>query len=79
MPKISSTAVEAVRFEPRRQRLIVTFQGGARYAYAGVDKATYAALLEAESVGRFVNGEIKPRFPATRLTSRSGSAPRSAA
>ena len=77
MPTISSTAVEAVGYEPRRQRLIVTFQGGARYAYSGVDEATYAALLEAESVGRFVNTEIKPHYPAARLSGRSGSAPRS--
>ena len=79
MARVDSSAVEAVEHDSRSRELIVTFKNGARYAYADVDERTYSALLEADSVGRFVTLEIKPHHPATRLTGRSGSGPRSAA
>jgi hypothetical protein len=79
MRRVESSAVEAVDYKERARRLIVTYSGGATYAYAGVPRASWDALLGAESIGRFVNLEIKPRFPARRLTSRSGSAPQSTA
>ncbi|MGA0598711.1 KTSC domain-containing protein [Enterovirga sp. CN4-39] len=79
MREVESSAVKAVDHDARRRELTVTFASGARYAYSGVTEETYEALLRAESVGRFVNLEIKPRFPARRLSGRSGSGPRSAA
>ena len=79
MPRTESSAVTAVEHDARQRRLIVTFHSGARYAYSGVDETTYAALIQADSIGRFVNLEIKPHYPATLLSGRSGSSPRSAA
>ena len=79
MRRVQSTAVEAVDYEAQSRRLTVTYVGGATYAYAGVPAEVWAALLDAESKGRFVNREVKPRYEATRLTARSGSWPRSAA
>lgn len=70
MPKVESRAVMSVEHDDEREELIVTFVGGARYAYAGVDELTYAALLNAESIGKFVNTVIKPRCEATRLNDR---------
>lgn len=67
MPKVESSAVAAVQHDARRRELTVTFVGGARYAYAEVDERTYAALLNADSIGRFVNMVIKPNHAATRL------------
>ena len=79
MLPVESSAIEALDYEPKRRKLIVSFAGGATYSYAGVPAAKWKALLAAESKGRFINGEVKPHHPATLLTSRSGSAPRSAA
>ena len=79
MLPIESSAIEAIDYEPTRHKLLVTFSGGATYSYAGVPAAKWKALLAAESKGRFINGEIKPHHPATLLSGRSGSAPRSAA
>ncbi|NNM74102.1 KTSC domain-containing protein [Enterovirga aerilata] len=79
MKPVESSAIDAVDYDPKRRKLVVTFAGGATYAYAGVPAAKWKALLAADSKGRFVNREIKPHFPATRLSARSGSSPRSAA
>lgn len=77
--KVDSSAVEAVAHDARRRELTVTFTGGARYLYLDVDEPTYRALLDAGSIGAFVNGAIKPNHPFRRLAGRSGSRPRSAA
>ena len=72
VPKVDSSAVEAVEHAEGRRELVVTYAGGARYAYAGVPAETFRALLAAESIGLFVNREIKPGYPARRLTGRRG-------
>lgn len=46
--------------------LEVEFKGGV-YHYAGVPKATYDELMKAESVGRYINAFIKPRYEATKV------------
>ena len=79
MRPVRSSAVEAVEYDPHRRKLFVRFVGGSTYAYAEVPAAKWKALLAAESQGRYINLEIKPHHAATRLTARSGSAPRSAA
>ncbi len=79
MPRVESSAVEAVEHDAERNDLIVTFSGGARYVYAGVPAALHAELLASASIGGFVNREIKPNFPARLLTPRSGRGRRSPA
>jgi hypothetical protein len=79
MLPIESSAIEALDYEPTRCKLFVTFSGGATYSYAGVPAVKWRDLLAAESRGRFVNTVIKPHYPATLLSARSNSSPRSAA
>ena len=79
MKRVESSAIEAVGYRGPAKELTVTYAGGATYAYAGVPASLWRALLASDSKGRFVNLEIKPRFPARRLSGRSGSGPRSAA
>jgi hypothetical protein len=40
--------------------LEVEFEGGAVYQYYDVSEFTYAGLVRAESIGRFINTRIKP-------------------
>ena len=68
MIPVQSSAVEAVDFEPKGRRLTVTYSGGATYAYSGVAPPTWKRLLAAESKGRFVNREIKPNYPAVKVS-----------
>lgn len=59
---VDSSAIDAVAYHPDRRELLVAYKSGREYAYLDVPPETYDALLRAESKGRFVNAEIKPRF-----------------
>ena len=41
---------------------------GEVYAYVGVPRSVYDALLKADSAGRFVNARIKPHYKAQHLS-----------
>ncbi len=58
---VESEAVEAVGYDAEERELHVRFRGGGTYAYAAVTSKEYEDLLEAESLGGYVNREIKPR------------------
>jgi hypothetical protein len=47
--------------------LVVTFNNGAQYAYAGVDEETALELSNAPSVGQMFLSEIKGRFSHRRI------------
>ena len=63
MSRIESTSVAAVGYDEGRHELSVTFVSGDAYVYAMVPPSVYRTLLEADSVGRFVNSTIKPTYP----------------
>jgi len=46
--------------------------GGAVYSYTGVPAATHAALMEAASVGRYVQREIVGKFTGRRVDGEGG-------
>lgn len=50
-------------------QLYVEFRGSAGrvYSYAGVREEQHAELLEADSIGGYLNGEIKPAHECERI------------
>jgi lysyl-tRNA synthetase class 2 len=67
---VDSSSIAAIRYERRRQRLLVKFrQSGDVYAYRGVPGRIFRELEAAPSKGRYVNYEIKGRYSYERLTS----------
>jgi hypothetical protein len=58
---VDSSALDAAGYDTARRELRVAFKGGRTYVYLDVPPETYEAFLQAESKGRFVNAEIKPR------------------
>jgi len=64
MTRIRSRSVVAVGYDEDRHELRVTFVSGDTYVYAMVPPSVYRSLLDADSVGRFVNSKIKPTYPA---------------
>jgi hypothetical protein len=64
-----SSSIAAAGYDARAAVLRIRFMGGGTYDYLGVPEELYAALEEADSKGRFVNGVIKPRFPYRRVAS----------
>ena len=65
---VESTAVEAVGYDEERRELYVRFRGSdGTYVYAGVSPEKYRALGEADSIGGYVNREIKPHHSYRQL------------
>lgn len=64
---VSSQSIVSVGYEPKTATLEIEFQGGRVYQYRHVPIAAYRLLLQAPSIGDYVNRVIKPRFDATRV------------
>jgi len=62
MPKVDSSAVDAVEYSDEGRALDIWYKDGDRYTYFGVPREVYEALLAAPSIGIFVNAEIKPNY-----------------
>jgi hypothetical protein len=60
--KVDSTAVEEVGYDAERRWLDIRYTGGKLYRYFGVPPEAYRALLVADSIGAFVNTEIKGAY-----------------
>ena len=65
---VGSSAVSAVRYDPVTKQLEVRFEEGREYRYDQVPRSKFRALLTAESIGTFVNREIKPYHPCAEIT-----------
>lgn len=56
---VDSSNVISVGHDPDTNQLHVEFSGGNVYVYEGVDADKHAALMNADSVGKFLNANIK--------------------
>ena len=65
---MNSSAVRAIRYDPARGELDVRFEEGREYRYSHVSRSKFQALLNAESIGAFVNHEIKPHHTCQEIT-----------
>lgn len=64
---VSSSSVVSVGYDVRNATLEIEFQGGRVYQYRHVPMAAYRLLLQAPSIGDYVNRVIKPRFDGVRV------------
>ena len=63
LQRVRSSAIEAVGYDAERQWLEVRWVGQTRvYRYYGVPAEVYQELREAESIGAYVNEQVKPRY-----------------
>lgn len=63
--RVVSRAVVSVGHDPATNVLEVEFAGdGGIYQYFAVPASVVAAMLESDSIGRFINEQIKPRYRA---------------
>lgn len=60
MPQVSSSHLASVDFE--KGTMTVAFRDGSVYAYQGVGAATYTALLDAKSKGKFFRSAVQGKF-----------------
>ena len=66
--KVDSSAVRSVGYDVEQRALEVEFENGGVYRYADVPPEEVVALLEADSIGRYMNTHIKARYPAERVS-----------
>ena len=63
---VKSSQVKRVAWQ--NDVMIVTFTSGAVYVYEDVPYKTYKELVEADSVGHYMNESVKYNYPYKRLT-----------
>lgn len=64
---VESTAVASLGYDAGAWTLEVEFTSGSVYRYFDVPEAEYRKLLAAESIGAYLNHEIKPRYRYTQV------------
>jgi len=65
---VQSSVIASIGYSPGDKTLEVEFQTGRVYQYEGVPPKQHAALMAAESVGRYFNENIRDQYAAKELT-----------
>lgn len=64
--QVSSSNIEAVKYDPENQTAFVRFLSGSTYAYKGVPEHEFENLRTAPSVGSYLNRNYKNVYPYER-------------
>ena len=64
---VKSKSVASIDYNDLSDTLEIEFRNGSIYRYFDVPEETYAELMAASSIGRYVNYRIKPYFPYERI------------
>jgi hypothetical protein len=67
MQMVDSSNVEAVGYDADNGAIYVRFLSGDTYVYSGPDQGTFEELLNADSVGSYLNRVIKPNYEYSKL------------
>ena len=59
---VESSSVASIGYDPKTFELEIEFRNGRTYRYLQVPPAAHRLLLQAPSIGEYVNRVIKPRF-----------------
>jgi KTSC domain len=59
---VQSSSVRSVGYDLKAHVLEIEWVGGGVYDYLDVPPEEALALLESDSLGRYLNAEIKPRY-----------------
>ena len=65
---VKSRSIRSVGYHERSQILELEFEGGRLYQYFDVPRSVYEELVQAESIGRFVNTRVKGNYRCLALT-----------
>jgi len=64
---VESSSIASVGYDPATFELEIEFRTGRVYRYEQVPVAAFRLLLQAPSIGEYVNRVIKPRFSAKQI------------
>lgn len=62
---VESSCIASVGYDPQRFELELEYRNGRIYRYQQVPAAAFRLLLQAPSIGEYVNRVIKPRCPSS--------------
>lgn len=65
-PVISSN-IQAIGYDSDSQTLEVEFNHGSVYQYTGVPQGEHEEMMNADSKGKYLNANIKGRYPFVQL------------
>jgi hypothetical protein len=63
---VSSSNIVSIGFDPESETLEIEFKDSGIYQYFNVPQFMHERLMQADSVGKFFNMEIKQAYPFTR-------------
>jgi hypothetical protein len=63
----SSSTIAAIGYDAESRILEIEFRTGVVYNYLEVPPEIHAALIEAESCGRYLNANVKPHYQYVRV------------
>lgn len=61
------SSIELHEYDEKSKSLTVTFAGGRKYRYSGVDARTAEGLANASSKGAFMRASVVGKFATTKL------------
>lgn len=61
---VASSLIAAIEYNPETFELIIHWNKGGQQSYYNVPESVHKAFVEAESVGKFYNAEIKGKYAA---------------
>ena len=64
---VQSSSVSELGYDPDTMTLEVAFRKGDVYRYFDVPQALYHELIRSDSLGKFLNSNIKDRYRYTKL------------
>ena len=65
---VESSNLASVSYHEPSRTMQVRFKGGATYEHSGVEPLTHAALMGAESAGKFYGANLKGRLGCRRVS-----------
>ncbi len=65
--KVNSSMLRRVRYDPQKRFLDVVFRTGEKYRYKNVPPDEYNGLMNAESLGKYMQRHIIDHYDAVRL------------
>lgn len=65
--RVRSGAVAAIGYDATTNQLEIEYAGGDVYRYSMVPPSVHRELMDAASIGAFVNREVKPHYPGREV------------
>lgn len=70
--RVASSSIAEIGYAPRERVLEVLFRNGGLYRYFEVPPAVHRALLQADSIGRYMNRRVRDCYRYQRLPAPDG-------